>query len=77
MRKEEVLQKLKHDRMLSKEIITTMRSSTSGGLPNTKKKTKKIPPAIDGLEGEGSIEAVTPYGTQDVFLSDSLLETSN
>ena len=77
VRKEEVLQKLKHDRMLSKEIITTMRSSTSGGLSKTKKATKnKAPPAIGGLDGEGSIEAMTPYGTQDVFLSDSLLETS-
>lgn len=78
VRKEEVLHKLKHDRMLSKEMITTMRSSTSGGLPKPKKTTKKknAPLAIGGLEGEGSIEAMTPYGAQDVFLSDSLLETS-
>ena len=78
VRKEEVLHKLKHDRMLSKEMINTMRSSTSGGLSKPKKTTKKksAPLTIGGLEGEGSIEAMTPYGTQDVFLSDSLLETS-
>jgi len=32
VRKEEILQKLKHDRDLSKEILTTMRSSTSGSI---------------------------------------------
>jgi len=32
MRKEEILHKLKHDRDLSKEIINTMRSSTSGSV---------------------------------------------
>jgi len=79
VRKEEVLHKLKHDRMLSKEIITTMRSSTSAGLVQKKKSPKKknAPLAIGGFEGDGSVvEAMTPYGQQDVFLSDSLLEGS-
>jgi hypothetical protein len=78
VRKEEVLHKLKHDRMLSKEIITTMRSGSTE-TPKLKKsapkRLKNTGSLIAGIENDGSL-VMTPYGQQDVFLSDSLLEGS-
>lgn len=78
VRKDEILQKLKHDRMLSKEIITTMRSSTSSTRKPMKRLSSKVITGVpDGMSAEvaeGSVAGITPYGQQEVFLSDSLAE---
>jgi flagellar biosynthesis GTPase FlhF len=72
VRKDEILQKLKHDRMLSKEIITTMRSSSS----TAPKPLKRSPPKAitSGMSADLAEGSLVGYGQQEVFLSDSLAE---
>ena len=76
VRKDEILQKLKHDRLLSKEIISTMRSSTS-----TIQKSPNYAPLkrTSGLCGNSTIDAPLKFdgsmrGQQEVYLSESLTE---
>ena len=79
VRKDEILQKLKHDRMLSKEIITTMKSSASIAPKLSKKLSSRAIADFDEVMSatdyaDGSLTGMTPYGQQEVFLSDSLAE---
>ena len=61
VRKEEILQKLKHDRELSKEIILTMRSGSSAATSTKSKKVGTISSSHgDSFMSAGS-QAITPY----------------
>ena len=70
VRKEEILHKLKHDRAISKEIITTMRSSTSG--------TVSVPPSRGATASRMMLQMQNPslsgsvdYGNDAFFLTES------
>ena len=68
VRKEEVMEKLKHDRLLSKEIIETMKGSTSGGGSLVSKGPSITRNNDSLLDFHGSVEeANTPYGQQDFY----------
>lgn len=69
VRKEEVMEKLKHDRLLSKEIIETMKGSTSGGGSMVSKGPSITRNNDSLLDFHGSIEEapITPYGQQDFY----------
>jgi len=65
VRKEEILHKLKHDRALSKEIINTMKSSTSG--------TVSLPPSRTSmsrmLQNGGSLSGSVDYANDAFFIT--------
>jgi hypothetical protein len=63
IRKEEILHKLKHDRDLSKQIISTMRSSTSG--------TVSMPPSrsYGNPVGNNSMISSVDYGNDAFFIT--------
>ncbi len=69
VRKEEILQKLKHDRELSKEIINTMRSSTSNSIAA---KSKSGSLRNSGYASIASAEGMTPYERRGFMLEDSV-----
>lgn len=71
VRKEEILHKLKHDRDLSKEIISTMRSSTSG--------TVSIPPTRDSMSRSlgNSLTGSVDYGKEGFFITNEGSLTNN
>jgi len=75
VRKDEILHKLKHDRELSKEILSTMRSSTSNSVVSSKKGNKNtLTFGGNSSIASGSLEAITPFNREGFYLENSVAE---
>lgn len=75
VRKEEILQKLKHDRDLSKEIINTMRSSTTNSVAKGHSKSGSLHKGSMGMGTSmsiGSQGGMTPYERTGMMLENSV-----